>query len=389
MAGWALKDRVALAGVGVSRFERRTARSNLALAAEALRNALEDAGLRKDDVDGLLTNVGWPLGVDYDRLAEAFGLDLRFADQTWTHGRFVGPTLQHAVLAVAGGLATCVACLAAVCFSRLGTMGGPMDVEGERQGGGSHGETPHYGMTAPGAGAAMSMRIYLHRYGGRPEDLAAVPIALRRHARLNPNAVMQKPMDLAAYLAEPYIVEPLRRADFAVMSDGAACVLVTAAERARDLRQAPVLVKGMQGLRAGREEFIFARPGLGAWQQRLPEFRGEEHAAYRVAEVTPADIDGLYVYDAFSPNVLFALERFGVVPPGEALAWVQGGRIELGGDLPVNTNGGLLSEAHATGWNHIVEIVRQLRGQCGERQVRDAEIMQWATPFGDALAFGR
>lgn len=389
MAGWPLKDRVALVGVGASRFERRTTRSNLALAAEALRNALDDAGLRKDDIDGLVTNVGWPLGVDYDRMAEAFGLDLRFADQTWTHGRFVGPTLQHAVLAVASGLATYVACLAAACFSRLGMMGGPMDLEGERQGGGSHGETPHYGMTAPGAGAAMSMRIYLHRYGGRPEDLAAVPIALRKHARLNPNAVMQKPMDRAAYLAEPYIVEPLRRADFAIMSDGAACVLVTTAERARDLRQAPVLVKGMQGLRAGREEFIFARPGLGAWQQRRLVFHGEDHPAYRMAEVAPADIDGLYVYDAFSPNVLFTLERFGFVPPGEALAWVQGGRIELGGELPVNTNGGLLSEAHVTGWNHIIEIVRQLRGQCGERQVRDAALMQWATPFGDALIFGR
>jgi acetyl-CoA acetyltransferase len=197
-------------------------------------------------------------------------------------------------------------------------------------------------MTAPGAGAAMSMRIYFHRYGGGPEELAAVPLAIRKHARLNPQAVMQKPMDMASYLAEPYIVEPLRRADFAIMSDGAACVIVTTAERARDLRPRPVLVKGMQGLRAGREEFIFARPGLGAWQQRQPELAPEDHLAYRMAGVTPADVDGLYVYDAFSPNVLFTLERFGFVAPGEALAWVQGGRIELGGELPVNTNGGLL-----------------------------------------------
>lgn len=389
MADWRLKDRVAIVGVGVSRFERRTTRSNLALAADALRNALDDCGLGKDRLDGLATNVGSPLGADYDRMAEAFGLDLRWSAQTWTHGRFVGTTLQHAALAVTAGLADYVACLVGLSFTGLGTMGGPTDVEGERQGGGSHGEVPHYGMTAPGGGAAMSMRIYFDRYGGGPKDLGAVPMAIRKHARLNPQALMQKPMGLEDYLQAPYIIEPLRLFDFSVMSDGGACVIVTTAERARDLAKTPVMIKGMQGLKAGRDEFIFSRPGLGAWQQRAYDFTGEDHPVYRLAEVRPADVDALYVYDAFSPNVLFTLERFGFAPPGEALAWVQGGRIELGGELPINTNGGLLSEAHVTGWNHMVEIARQLRHECGERQVEGAELMQWATPFGDSLIFGR
>ena len=389
MGDWPLKGGVALVGAGVSRFERRTSRSNLAFAAEALRNALSDCGLRKERLDGLITNVGSPLGADYDRMAEAFGLDLRFASQTWTHGRFVGSVVQHAALAVAAGLADYVACVVGLSFTRLGMMGGPTDVEGERQGGGSHGEVPYYGLTAPGGGAAMSMRRYFDRYGGGPAELAAVPIALRKHARLNPRALMQKPMTLEDYLAAPLVIEPLRLFDFSLMSDGGACVILTTVERARDLAKPPVLVKGMQGLKAGRGEFIFSRPGLGSWQQPTFDFAGEDHPVYRMADVRPADIDALYVYDAFSPNIIFTLERFGFAPPGEALAWVQGGRIELGGELPVNTNGGLLSEAHVTGWNHMVEIVRQLRHECGERQVPDAELLQWATPFGDSLIFGR
>ena len=389
MVSWPLQGRVAIVGAGVSRFERHTSRSNLALAAEALKNALADCGLRKDQLDGLITNIGSPLGADYDRMAEAFGLDLRFASQTWTHGRFVGTVLQHAVLAVAAGLADYVACLVGLSFTRLGMMGGPTDVEGDRQGGGSHGEVPYYGMTAPGGGAAMSMRRYFDRYGGGPEDLAAVPMALRKHARLNPQALMQKPMSREDYLAAPYIIEPLRLFDFSLMSDGGACVIVTSTEHARDLAKPPILIKGMQGLKAGPNEFIFSRPGLGSWQQPTYDFTGEDQPVYRLADARPADIDALYVYDAFSPNVLFTLERFGFAPAGEALAWVQDGRIELGGELPVNTNGGLLSEAHVTGWNHMVEIVRQLRHECGERQVAGAELLQWATPFGDSLIFGR
>jgi acetyl-CoA acetyltransferase len=173
------------------------------------------------------------------------------------------------------------------------------------------------------------------------------------------------------------------------VSDGAAVVLVTSAERARDARKRPVLVGGLQGMRAGRDEFLFGLPGLGIGQQR--EFRytpdDEQLLAFRMAGVTQRDIDGLYTYDAFSPLVWFLLERFGFCGLGEAAAWTQGGRIELGGELPMNTSGGLLSEAHVSGWNSIVELVRQLRGECGERQVKDARVMQFATAWGDATIF--
>jgi acetyl-CoA acetyltransferase len=380
---------VAIVGIGMTEVSRVSERSALDFSAEALRLALDDAGLRAEDVDGLFTNVGYPLAVDYDRMAEAFGLSIRAAVQTWTHGRFVGPALQSAVQAVALGTTDVAACVAGVSFSGLGLVGGAGDAEGLRQGGGSHGELPHYGMTAPGAGAAMAFRRYCARYGQDPGLISAVPIAFRRHARLNPNAQMTKPLEREDYDAQPYVVEPLRRPDFALLSDGGGCLLVTTVERARDLRQPAVVISGMQGLHAGRDEFIFAPPGLGVFSQSDTR-RVEDNPVYAMAGLAgPGDVDSLQLYDAFSPNLVFVLERFGFTGEGEALEWLQNGRIELGGDLPTNTAGGLLSEAHICGWGHMIEAARQLRGQAGARQVADCEIVQWATSFGDSLIFSK
>ena len=155
------------------------------------------------------------------------------------------------------------------------------------------------------------------------------------------------------------------------------------------MRQRPVYISGMQGLRSGRDEFIFAPRGLGINQQRDVAAGPDERdlLAYRMAGISRADVAGLYTYDAFSPLVLFMLERFGFCGPGEAAAWVQGGRIELGGEMPMNTSGGLLSEAHMGGWNSILEIVRQLRGNAGERQIENARHLQWATAWGDSVIF--
>ena len=384
------KTQVAAVGVGVSTFDRDGSRSALAHAGDAFAAALDDAGLQKDAVDGLVTHLGSSLGgVDYDRLAEALGLRLRYAMQTWTHGRFVTSSIQLGATAVGLGLADVVACIVGISFTSLPMLGGVSDEEGYRQGGGSHGETPHYGMTAPGAGAALAAGVYFERYGGGPEQLAAIPVAFRRHARLNPQALMTGEMGVDDYLAQPFIVEPLRRPDFSLVSDGGACVLLTSAERARDLRQPPVLVAGMQGIRAGAGEFIFATPGLGVWQQETGDPPPEDHPVYAMAGVSVGDVDSLHTYDAFSPNVLFTLERFGFCGRGEALDFVQDGRIELGGELPMNTAGGLLSEAHVGGMNHMVEIVRQLRGQAGARQVEGCEVVQWATPWADSIVFRR
>jgi acetyl-CoA acetyltransferase len=164
---------------------------------------------------------------------------------------------------------------------------------------------------------------------------------------------------------------------------------VTTSERARDLQQRPVYISGMQGLPGGREEFIWAYPGFGMAQQAACDYHAGLQPVYQRAGVTPADIDALFTYDAFSILVWMALERFGFCSPGEAAAFTQEGRIALGGALPMNTNGGLLSEGHIMGWNHHVEIVRQLRGACGERQVVQAEVIQWANAYGDSLIYRR
>ena len=385
-----IKDQAAVVGIGTSEFGRRLPRSQLALAAEAFKAALDDSGLRRSDVDGIAIHLGWPLGVDYDRVAECFGLDLRYVTQTWLHGRFVTHCLQHAAMAVATGLATVVACVTAVSFTReRDILGGPADFEGGREDGGTHGEAPPYGLTAPAGGAALAMQRYMALYGATSAELAAVPIALRKHALGNPLAYMKKPLTLEEHQASRMVVDPLRLYDCCLVTDGAVVTLVTSADRAHDLKEPPVYISGMQGIRAGRSEFIFAPPSLGINQQPTARTtpRDRDMDSYRMAGVDRSAIDGFYTYDAFSPLVLFALERFGFCGPGEAARWVQGGRIGPGGELPVNTSGGLLSEAHVGGWNSIAEIVRQLRHKAGPRQIADAKFLQWGTVWGDSAVF--
>jgi acetyl-CoA acetyltransferase len=387
-----IRDQAAIVGIGTSEFGRYLPGSQLALGATAFKAALDDAGLPRTVVDGLSIHLGWPLGVDYDRVAEAFGLEIRYVNQAWLHGRFVTQALQHAALAVATGLATVVACVTAISFTRVrDILGGPGDHEGMREEGGTHGEAPIYGLTGPASGAALAMQRYMACYGATSAELAAVPIALRKHALMNPLAVMKKPLSLADHQAARMVVDPLRLFDCCPVTDGAAVVLVTTTERARDLRQPPVALSGMQGIRAGRDEFIFAPPGLGINQQPTRQVtpRHVDLEVFRHARVDPKDIAGFYTYDAFSPLVLFALERFGHCAAGEAAQWVQGGRIELGGELPVNTSGGLLSEVHIGGWNSICEITRQLRHQAGVRQIADARHLQWGTCWGDSIVFSR
>ena len=378
----------AIVGIGCSTFGRGLVDSQLRLAATAFKNALADAGLQRGDVDGLSIHLGWPLGPDYDRIAEGFGLEIRYVNQAWLHGRFVTNALQHAALAVSAGLANVVACVAAVTFTReRGFLGGPGDIEGNREEGGTHGEAPPYGLTAPAGGAAIAMQRYMHLYGATSSQLAAVPIAMRNHALKNPRAIMKEPLTLEAHQSARMVVDPLRLFDCCLISDGAAVVLVARADRARDLRHKPVGIVGMQGMRSGRDEFIFAPRSLGINQQsgRRSRSRAIDLEVFGQAGVTRDDVDGFYTYDAFSPLVLFALERFGYCGAGEAAAWIQGGRIELGGALPINTSGGLLSEAHVAGWNSICEMTRQLRGTAGASQIANAAVLQWGTTWGDSV----
>lgn len=383
---------VAIVGIGQSRFGRFLPTSQIGLGAQALREALSDAALGRGDIDGLSLHMGWPLGADYDRMADVYGLEVDYVNQSWTHGRFVTSALQHAVMAVATGMATTVACITAISFTReLSILGGPGDPEGMREQGATHGENPVYGLTSPAVGAALAMQRYMALYGATSAQVAAVSVALRKHALLNPHAVMKTPLTVEQHQASRMVVDPLHLFDCSLITDGAAAVLLTTLDRARDRPHLPVVIAGMQGLRSGRSEFIFAPPGLGINQQPSERVtpRLRDLAVYARAGVKRGDIAGFYTYDAFSPLVLFSLERFGFCGAGEAAAWVQGGRIELGGELPVNTSGGLLSEAHVCGWNSITEMVRQLRGDAGPRQIPGATHLQWGTCWGDSIIMRR
>ncbi len=384
----------AIAGVGTAGFHRRSEASVAALAEQAVSAALHDAGLQRSDVDALLVQIGAPRGLDYDELATLLSLDVGYALQTWSHGRFAATLIINAAMALEQRIADCALCVAAFKNStqtRIGTETHGAFFEGLREGGGPHAETPHAGLAAPVGGAALATQRYLHRYAIEREKLAAVALAQRAAAALNPLAVLREPLSEADYAASGYIVEPLRLLDCSVPVDTAVAVIVVRSDRAASLRRPGVAIRGFQGIHAGPNEFIFGAPALGVNQaqelDRTP--LGAAEPVYRRAGVSPAEIGTLHCYDGFSPQVLWTLERFGFCAPGEAADWIADGRIALGGALPVNTSGGHLSEGHANGWGHILEIVAQLRGEAGERQIAGVELAQWATTLGDSIIFGR
>jgi acetyl-CoA acetyltransferase len=379
-----LARKAAICGVGLvlGNPEKKTA---LGLAVDAYQIALQDAGLDRKDIDGVML---LSTGADYDRFLEAIGANVRYANQGWTHGRFTSAMLQHAAMTVASGMAKTVAI---VHGTQRRAIGQPQDHEMWRQGLGPHGESPAYGALAPVFGAAVAAQRYFHTYGGSNADLAPIAVALRKHARLNPLALRRDVMSIDDYLKSRWIVEPLRLLDCCQMNDNAACILVTSAECARDCRKPPVYIAGMQGVHAGPQFHNLTLPGLGVAQQKVFRYtpnQGDLYS-YEMAGLAAKDVDALMTYDAFSPLVLFGLERFGFCGQGEAREFVRDGRIEIGGELPVNTAGGLLSEGHAAGWNMHIEAVRQLRHECGERQVANAQVIQYASFLGESVIYTR
>jgi acetyl-CoA acetyltransferase len=379
-----LRHPVAIAGVGQSAATRKPGLTRLALAAESVRAALADAGLALSDCDGLIVPGGSPYGCDYDELTKGLGISARFCSQLWSHGRMTIPAVIQAALVIDAGLAN-VVIMPRVCAYATPLAPTSRASYEFRELDGPHGENPAYGLRAPIGGAGMTLQRYLTRYGGRAEQLAAIPVAFRRHASLNPNAAYREPITTEDYLAARSAVEPLRVYDCAAVTDGAVCLILTSLERARACRARPVSVAGFQGVHGGRGEAAFALPGLGTLHQDTYDYEPDDLSVYAMAGITRADIDVLGVMDSFTPQVLSTLERFGFTRAGETLDWIQDGRIELGGELPLNTSGGHLSEGYLCGMGHIAEGVRQLRGECGERQVKGARLFQYAHSAGDAV----
>lgn len=356
---------VAIVGVGQSDFralylDRSTPHDAYGLAAEALRVALEDAGLDRDELDGVLCSR-----VGYARLCDVIGLHHpRFVHDLEGSGRMSGVALQEAVALVASGLASVVACV-------YGNNGRSVQMRyGGEDSGPTVGYDAMYGMTSPGAYVAMMYRRYQHLYGAPDNALAPLAVNNRRNAARNPAAVFQEEIDEQQYLAARYIAEPLRLLDYCLINDGGVAFIVTSMERARTLRKAPVRIASTAGLAEltnfyTSEDFFF-----DACQQVAS-------ALYAESGLGPEDIDCLQIYDNFLPTILFSLEGFGHAERGESWRWIRDGRIELEGERPLNTAGGHTGESYMQGWAHHVEAVRQLRGEAGVRQVQGCATVQY------------
>jgi len=389
--GSAREDDVSIVGVGTVGFGNFSGESSLDLANRAVEAALDDAGLTRDAIDGLLTQIGSPRGIDYDSAAKALGITAAFCSQTWSHGRFAATLIQYARMAILAEQANAVLCLAVYknsAFSKIGTSGFPGFIEGMRDGGGPHAETYWAGLAAPSGGAGLSWRRYLHTYGVDGDDLGRVAIQQREWAGMNPLAVRQTPIDQQEYLASPYVVEPLRRLDCSSMIDTAVAVIIARGSQARDLKNRPVTILGAQGLRGGVDEFVFGLPGLGIGQASQYRHQPEPEILniFATSGRSQEDINAFYCYDGFAPQVPWTLERFGFCAAGEGLDFIGADRGSS--KIPFNTNGGHLSEGHSNGWGQTMEIVNQLRGQAGERQIPDCTTAMWATTFGDAVVYG-
>ncbi len=357
-----LPGKIAVAGVYEHPTRWAPDKTEAQIIAESARGALADAGLELSDVDALFGAGmgGGPMSVV--STAEYLNLKPRYIDGTNIGGSSFVAHVSHAAAAIHSGLAEVALIVngstAASNAFAIGTSG---------RGGGdpaSAFQAP-YGLTTVG-GYAMVARLHMERFGTTSEQLAGIAVAARQHASLNPAAKMQKPITVDDVLESRVISDPLHLLDCCIISDGGGALVVTSAERARDLPKRPVLLQGC---------------GEAVWHQELgqPDLltvaaRQSGEAAFRMAGATPDDIDLVMIYDSFTITVLVTLENLGFCKPGEGGSFVEGGRIRLGGALPVNLDGGGLSSNHPgmRGIFLVIEAVRQLRGESGPRQVEGA-----------------
>ncbi|MFP6608155.1 MAG: lipid-transfer protein [Myxococcota bacterium] len=361
-----MRRAAAIVGIGQTEFSKNIGRPERTVALEAIRSALQDAGLDSSQVDGL---VRFDMETTTEvEIARNLGLEnVRFFSEIAYGGGAGCGTVAHAAMAVATGQASVVVCWRA---RNRGSGGRPWAATGSGVGGDAQFTAP-YGLVRPVDQIAMLARRHMHEFGTTSEQLGAVAVAARKHAVANPNALMREPMTIADHQASRLISEPLRKFDCCLETDGALAVVVTSVERARDLRQAPAVV-------------LAAAQGMGPEHTVMTDYHGPHFLQtpstwaardlFASAGIAPADVDCAQFYDAFTPLVLLSLEEFGFCKPGESGPMAASGALEWpDGALPSNTSGGGLSEAYVHGFNLVLEGVRQIRGT-STSQVEDAEI---------------
>jgi len=356
-----LKNAAAVAGIGQTAYTKKSGVSELSLACEAVSKAIDDAGLSPTEVDGLGT---FTLdSSDEVEVARACGLGAltMYAQINYGGGAAVG-LIQQAAMAVATGAAKNV-----VIYRGMNGR------SGQRMGQGVSGniissDLIHwswylpYGMVTPSSWVAMIAHKYMNEFGVTSEHLGRVAITQRDFASRNPNAFgYQKPITMEDYLASPMTSEPLRVLDCCQETDGGCAMLITTPERARDLRQKPVMIRAVsQASAVGQEQMTsFYREDLSS----LPEMEFAGKRVYEISGLGPEDIDAACLYDAFTCEVVMQLESFGFCGRGEGKHFVMDGHLGIDGRLPNNTHGGLLSEAYLHGLNNLIEGVRLIRGE--------------------------
>lgn len=355
-----------IAIAGVHEYESRWApdKTSFQIMGECTREALVDAGLRLEDVDGLFGATMTMGAMGLVQLSEYLNIKPRYLDGTNIGGSSFVSHVAHAGAAIHAGLCEVALIIYGSTAASDALAIGTGNASGRDPG---HAFVSPYGMTLVSSYAMVAQR-HMHQYGTTSEQLADIAVSTRHHASLNPNAKMRQSITREDVLESRLIADPLHLLDCCIISDGGGAVIVTSLERAKDLRQSPVVVSGTGEAVAHRE---VGAPDL----MTIAAKQSGEHA-FSMAKMSPADIDFCTIYDSFTITVLSTLENLGFCKPGEGGPFVENGGVGLGGRLPVNPDGGGLSSNHSgmRGIFLVIEAVRQLRGGLGERQVDGAEI---------------
>ena len=366
-----LSGRAAIVGIGATDFSKDSGRSELRLAAEAVRDALDDAGLTPADVDGL---VSFTMDTNTEvAVARSVGIpEMTFFSCIHYGGGAACATVQQAAMAVATGVADVVVAYRAFnerSGARYGQVNTALAQQVNSSGTDNAFSYPH-GLSTPASFVAMVAQRYMHLSGATSADFGAVAVADRAHAATNPKAFFHgRPITLEDHQNSRWIAEPLHLLDCCQESDGGVALVITSVERAKDLKQTPAVISAAaQG--SGPDQYImtsYYRDELAG----LPEMGIVGRQLWQQSGIGPEDVATAVLYDHFTPYVLMQLEELGFCGRGEAKDFVAEG-IELGGRLPINTHGGQLGEAYIHGMNGIAEGVRQIRGSA-VNQVDDVE----------------